>query len=75
MKHIIKLALVVAATAAGTAALSGVAVADINYYATPAPWAIVIGDGNQLAGGDIFNVGGDNAVGSYNGTDSTVAAG
>ncbi|MFF2041545.1 hypothetical protein ACFVVX_14015 [Kitasatospora sp. NPDC058170] len=27
----------------------------------------VIGTGNQLAGGDIFNVGGDNVVGSFNG--------
>ncbi|MBP0449250.1 MULTISPECIES: hypothetical protein [unclassified Kitasatospora] len=26
----------------------------------------VIGTGNQLAGGDIFNVGGDNVVGSFN---------
>ncbi|MGV9268043.1 hypothetical protein ACWDRR_25655 [Kitasatospora sp. NPDC003701] len=26
----------------------------------------VIGTGNQLAGGDIFNTGGDNVVGSFN---------
>ncbi|MFF1906946.1 hypothetical protein [Kitasatospora sp. NPDC058218] len=29
----------------------------------------VIGTGNQLAGADIFNTGGDNVVGSFNGNE------
>ncbi|MCX5214284.1 hypothetical protein OG689_34325 [Kitasatospora sp. NBC_00240] len=74
MNRTSKLLLVLAA-AAGLAGLPGVAVADVNFDATTAPWAIVLGDGNQLAGDDIFNVGGDNTVGSFNGEGSGVLAG
>ncbi|MER8187666.1 hypothetical protein [Kitasatospora sp. NPDC094015] len=75
MNRVIKLALVLAAAAAGAASLQGVAAADINYDASNGPWAIVLGDGNQLAGDDIFNVGRDNTVGSYNAAGSAVDAG
>ncbi|MEV4616592.1 hypothetical protein AB0K43_28935 [Kitasatospora sp. NPDC049258] len=75
MNRVFKLALVLAAAAAGAAGLPGVAAADINYDSANGPWAIVLGNGNQLAGDDIFNVGRDNTVGSFNGTSSAVDAG
>ncbi|MFJ1708239.1 hypothetical protein [Kitasatospora sp. NPDC088346] len=75
MNRTCKLMLVLAAAAGLAGGLPGVAVADIDYDNTTAPWAIVLGDGNQLAGDDIFNVGRDNTVGSYNGDGSPVDAG
>ncbi|GAA4998430.1 hypothetical protein [Kitasatospora paranensis] len=51
---------------AGAACLPGIATAQ----AAGQTRTIVIGDQNQVAGSDIFNAGGDNTVGSNDGTNA-----
>ncbi|WP_042417354.1 hypothetical protein [Streptacidiphilus anmyonensis] len=50
--------------AAAVAVLPGTAVAAAQHRDGP---LVVFGDGNQFAGGDVFNAGGDNNVGSFDG--------
>ncbi|MEV0534908.1 hypothetical protein [Kitasatospora sp. NPDC050463] len=53
--------------AIGAAAVPSQAFADGPVVTTTT--ITVIGTGNQLAGADIFNTGGDNVVGSFNGNE------
>ncbi|WP_406193948.1 hypothetical protein OH807_04030 [Kitasatospora sp. NBC_01560] len=59
-------------TVAVLLAAAGIAAAPVQAFAdgptVNTTTITVIGTGNQLAGGDIFNVGGDNVVGSFNGS-------
>ncbi|MFB8396605.1 hypothetical protein [Streptomyces yangpuensis] len=64
------------ALAAGGLLLAGASAASADdTFAVYAPisntYSIVFGDQTQVAGDDIFNVGRDNTVGSYNGTAPT----